>query len=108
MKARAAITINTATCFSPGFLVVMSPLLSVRSIAAHRMRRLIPHPTNPRRPRPNVLPLLIRHESLSRLLPKPPLSRLIASDRPQEVDLPEGRPIRIAEIEFGVGTLPEH
>src|SRR5436190_21588674 len=31
MKARAAITINTAPCFSPGFWVAMSPLLSAYS-----------------------------------------------------------------------------
>lgn len=36
------------------------------------------------------------------------MSRLIASDRPQEVDLPEGWPMRIAEVELRIGALPEH
>jgi hypothetical protein len=46
MKARAAITINTAPCFSPGFWVVMSPLLWFVT-AVYRMRRLMPRPTTP-------------------------------------------------------------
>src|SRR5262249_45970486 len=37
-----------------------------------------------------------------------PGALLIAPDRSKEIDLPEDRPMRIAEIELAVGTLPEH
>src|SRR5260370_19320891 len=36
------------------------------------------------------------------------LPTLIASDRPQEVDLAERGPMDIAEVEFTVGALPQH
>src|SRR5712692_6412990 len=65
MKARAAITINTAPCFSPEFWVVMSPLLLVRSTAVHRMRRLTRRPATPRRPLP---PINLRRRLIGRRL----------------------------------------
>src|SRR6266851_2526215 len=40
MKARAAITIKTAPCFSPRFWVVMSPLLSVRSRVIYALQHV--------------------------------------------------------------------
>jgi hypothetical protein len=44
----------------------------------------------------------------ARLFPEPAIPLLIASDSPQEIDLPKRRPVRVAEVELAVGALPEH
>src|SRR5262249_56471760 len=36
--------------------------------------------------------------------PESPLALLIASDRPQEIDLPKDGPVRIAEVELAIGA----
>src|SRR5882724_4437114 len=36
-----------------------------------------------------------------------PLALLVGTDGSQEVDLAEGRPVRVAEVEFAVGALPQ-
>src|SRR2546426_10240011 len=35
------------------------------------------------------------------------LALLVGADRAQEVDLPERRPVRVAEVELAVGALPQ-
>jgi len=36
-----------------------------------------------------------------------PLALLVGADRAQEVDLAEGRPVRVAEVELTVRALPQ-
>src|SRR5262249_33965192 len=43
----------------------------------------------------------------SRPGPDPPMSRRVRSQRAQEVDFPEGWPVRVAEVELRVRALPE-
>src|SRR6185312_7665266 len=46
-------------------------------------------------------------ESDVRSAAEPSLPRAVAAQGAQEVDLPELRPVRVAEVELGVGRLPE-
>src|SRR5581483_12156103 len=49
-------------------------------------------------------------DNLSRvaLLAEPPIPVLVAPDRPHEIDLAEGGPVGVAEVELAVGALPQH